>query len=188
MTVIAAARTRTGVVMAADSQTSAGWEKIQPDRTKLWTSGQYLIGAAGNVRAAQVIKHYTTWPKWRPDEDDDVEAFLVKQIVPAIRRAVADSGIVKNHNGAETIPVSLLVAWGDNIADISGDYCALTPKSGRYAIGSGWAEAIGYLGDEGPWTRKDVVEAVRRSTITNLGCADPICVADTKALAVEWVG
>ena len=135
MTVIAAARTATGhVVMVSDSQTSAGWEKIQAERTKLWTDGQYLIGASGNVRAAQVVKHYTNWPKFRPDEDTDLEAFLVKRVVPAIRAAVDGHGIVETSAGAESIPVSLLVAWEGNIADISPDGCALMPRHGRYAI------------------------------------------------------
>lgn len=186
MTVIVAARTKgNGVVMAADSQTSAGWEKIQADRTKLWTDGQYLIGASGNVRAAQVVKHYTEWPKFRPDEDDDLEAFLVKRLVTAIRRAVAGHGIVETESGTESIPVSLLVAWDDNIAEISGDGCALMPRLGRYAIGSGFREALGHLGDEGPWTRRDVIEAARRSTITAHGCDGPIVVGDTKHLVVE---
>lgn len=186
MTVIVAARTKgSGVVMAADSQTSAGWEKIQADRTKLWTAGQYLVGAAGCVRTAQVVKHFTTWPKWRDGEDDDREAFLVKQIVPAIRRAVSDQGVLDTSKGVHTLAVTLLVAWGDNIAEISGNGCALMPRSGRYAIGSGAAEALGALGDAGPWTRAEVVEAARRSTITAHGCDGPIVVGDTRTLTIE---
>ena len=188
MTVIVAARNKAGhVVMAADSLTSAGWEKIQPERTKLWTSGQYLVGAAGTVRAAQVVKHYTDWPKYRPDEDTDPEAFLVKRIVPAIRAAVANHGVVATDAGRESIPVSLLIAWDGFIADVSQDYCALMPRSGRYAIGSGFREALGHLGDEGPWTRNDVIEAARRATLTNTGCDGPFVVADTSSLTIEEV-
>lgn len=187
MTVIVAARTKgNGVVMAADSQTSAGWEKIQADRAKLWTAaGQYLVGAAGTVRDAQVVKHYTQWPKFRPDEDTDLEAFLVKRLVPAIRTAVAGHGIVRNDAGRETIGVTLLVAWDDHIAEISGDGCALRPRSGRYAIGSGYAEALGSLGENGPWTRRDVLEAARRSTLTAHGCDGPIVYGDTRSLTIE---
>lgn len=185
MTVIVAARTKgNGVVMAADSLTTAGWEKIQPERTKLWTAGQYLIGASGTVRAAQVVKHYTSWPKFRPDEDTDPEAFLVKSLVPAIRAAVKDHGVVNNNSGAESIPVSLLIAWGDFIADVSPDYCALMPRSGRYAIGSGYREALGSLGDDGPWTRSDVIRAAHRATITAHGCDGPIVVGDTRSLTI----
>lgn len=188
MTVIVAARTETGVVMAADSQTSAGWEKIRADRTKLWIAGeQYVVGAAGNVRAAQVVKHFTAWPRFRPDEDTDLEAFLVKRLVPALRAAVKDHGIVEVDSGAETIPVTLLIAWDRHIAEVSGDYCSLMPRAGRYAIGSGSSEALGSLGDTGPWEEWDVIEAARRATITNIGCDVPIYVADTVGLEVAEV-
>lgn len=185
MTVIVAARTKAGVVMAADSQTSAGWEKIQADRTKLWTSGEYLIGAAGCVRTAQVVRHFTTWPKWRPGEHDDLERFLVREIVPAIRQAVVGHGVVVTDKGSETLPVTLLVAWADNIAEVSGNGCALMPRSGRYAIGSGYAEALGALGEVGPWTRANVIEAARRATVTAHGCDGPIVWGDTKHLSIE---
>lgn len=190
MTVIVAARTADlGVVMAADSQTSAGWEKIQADRAKVWIAGeQYLVGAAGNVRAAQVVRHHTAWPKFRAEEDTDLEKFLVTRLVPAIRTAVAGHGIVATTNGVETIPVTLLIAWGrENIAEVSGDGCALMPRAGRYAIGSGYAEALGALGTVGPWEPFEVVEAARRSTISAHGCDGPIVVGDTLNLEVVEV-
>lgn len=173
--------------MAADSQTTAGWEKFQADRSKLWVAGQYLIGASGSVRASQVVRHFTTWPKWRPDEDTDIEKFLVKQLVPAIRTAVKDHGIVDSTGGTERINNSLLIAWGDNIAEISGDGSALTPRFGRHAIGSGYAEALGALSDKGPWTPKDVSDAAQRATISAHGCGGPIVMADTKDLTITEV-
>lgn len=189
MTVIVAARTKgNGVVMAADSQTTAGWEKIQADRAKLWVADQYLVGAAGCVRTAQVIRHFTTWPRWREGEDDDHESFLVKQVIPAIRRAVDGHGVLDTTKPVHRLEATLLVAWGDNIAEITGNGCALMPRSGRYAIGSGYAEALGALGDGGPWTRSQVVEAARRATITAHGCDGPIVVGDTKSLTIERLG
>lgn len=188
MTVILAARTRAhGVVMAADSETSAGWEKIQADRHKLWTAaGQYLIGAAGCVRTAQVIKHFTTWPRYRADEHTDVEEFLVKQLVPAIRRAVDGQGVLDTTKPVHTLATSLLIAWGDDhIAEINANGAVIQPRAGRYAIGSGYAEALGALGDQGPWTRTAVIEAARRATITAHGCGGPIVVGDTKRLTIE---
>jgi ATP-dependent protease HslVU (ClpYQ) peptidase subunit len=133
------------------------------------------------------VKHYTTWPRFRPDEDTDLEAYLVKRLVPAIRTAVAGHGIVEVDSGVESIPLTLLIAWGEHIAEVSGDGCALMPRARRYAIGSGYAEALGALGDAGPWDEADVVEAARRSTITAHGCDGPIYVADTVGLEVYEV-
>jgi ATP-dependent protease HslVU (ClpYQ) peptidase subunit len=185
MTVIVTARTKTGVVIAADSQTTQGWEKKQADRSKLWVSGKYAVGAAGCVRTSQVIKHYTTWPKYRPDEDTDIETFLVKQVIPAIRTAADGAGIVRNNNGIESIDSSIIIAWGTNIAEISHNNAVVVPKLGRAAIGSGYAEALGYLGDEGPWTVTQVIEAARRATISANGCDGPITYVTTDDLQVK---
>lgn len=189
MTVIVAALTKDqGVVMAADRLVTAGWEKQYHQAPKLWAAAdQYAVGAAGTMRCAQVLKHHMDWPKYRPDEDADLEAFLVKSVVPAIRAAVKDRGIVKTEHGVESWDIWLLVAVGDHLASISADGCVIQATSGRMAIGSGSAEALGRLGTTGPWTQADVVDAARRAIQTNTGCDGPISVVDTNTLTVRTV-
>jgi ATP-dependent protease HslVU (ClpYQ) peptidase subunit len=174
VTIIVAAKMKTGVVIAADTQTTAGWEKIQGERSKLWTSDGYAFGAAGCLRTNQVIQHWTTWPKFRADEDTDVEKFLVKSIVPAIRSAVEGAGVKATSNGVDSLSSELLIAWGANVAQVSGNGAVVVPRHGRCATGSGYAEALGFLGDKGPWTVEQVVEAARRATISAHGCDGPI--------------
>lgn len=175
MTIIVAAKLTTGgVCIAADSLTVAGWEKLHADRSKLWVSDPYVFGAAGDVRAAQVVQHFTAWPKYRPDEDTDVEAFLVKSVVPAIFAGANDKGVVRNDSGQTRIGIELVMAWGDHLAVMWGNGCVHVPASGRIAAGSGYAEAVGYLGESGPWTPADVCEAARRASLTNLGVDGPI--------------
>ncbi len=174
MTVIVAARMKKGVVIAADSQTSAGWEKMYLSRSKLWTATPYVFGATGCVRTSQVVRHFTGWPKYRADEEPDLEAFTVKQVVPAIQEATKDRGVVANSHGKTYLDMSLVMAWGDQFVCIDGNGCVVTADAGRYAVGSGYAEALGYLGDKGPWTVEQVVEAARRATLTNAGCSGRI--------------
>ena len=170
MTVIVAARMKKGVVIAADSLTSSGWEKLYADRSKLWTADQFAFGAAGCVRTSQVIRHHASWPKFRAAEDTDTEAFLVKSVVPAIRTAVTGTGVTITTNGRESIDSELVIAWDDTLACVSGNGAVVVPLAGRAAIGSGYAEALGYLGDSGPWTIEQVVEAARRATLSAHGC------------------
>lgn len=186
MTVIVAARTRThGVVMAADAQISYGWQKTSHIRPKVWVSGQYVIGASGCLRTAQVIQHHADLPRYRDDEVDDVEEFLVKEFVPAVRKALDGKGLIEKDNGIESTGSSLLVAWGDQLAEVCANGAVIISPVERMAIGSGYAEALGALGDEGPWTRTRIVEAARRATITASGCSGSITVVDTKALTIE---
>jgi ATP-dependent protease HslVU (ClpYQ) peptidase subunit len=188
MTVIVAALTKDqGIVMAADRLVSNGWQKQYHQAPKLWATEQFALGAAGSMRAAQVLKHHVTWPKYRPDEDGDLEKWLVKTLVPAIRAGTKDHGIIKSDSGVETLDTTLLWATGDLLAEVSGNGCVVVATSGRMAVGSGYAEALGRLGDTGPWKEADVVDAARRAIQTNRGCDGPISVVDTKTLTVKTV-
>lgn len=174
MTVIVAARMKKGVVVAADSQISAGWQKGFGEASKLWSADPYIVGGAGCVRTHQLIKHYTTWPKYRADEVTDIEAFAVKEMVPAVMQSVTNQGVVHSVNGVTSLLCELVVAWADHFIVMSGNGAVVTDSLGRCAIGSGYAEALGHLGDKGPWTVEQVVEAARRATLSARGCSGPI--------------
>jgi ATP-dependent protease HslVU (ClpYQ) peptidase subunit len=186
MTVIVAARVKgDGVVMACDSQITWGWEKLHEERTKVWAADGYAIGSAGCVRTAQVIQHYTNWPKFRRHEDTDLDAFLVKRVVPAVREALANTGTISTEGGIESSRATLIVAWGKNLATVAGNWSTGRPVAGRAAIGSGYAEALGYLGDPGTYTREQVIEAAYTATKTAVGCDGPIYYITTKELEVR---
>lgn len=183
MTIIVAARLKTGgVCVAADSQWTAGWVKSD-SATKVWTADPYVLGAAGSIRASQVIQADATWPKYRPDEDDATSAELwgVKNVVPAVRNALRDSGAMTTKDGRESFPGDLLVVRGETILVVWGNY-AVTHHADRFAVGSGQSEALGFLGESGPWTVADVCEAARRATISAVGCGGKITYAVTTAI------
>lgn len=186
MTVIAAAQTRAGVIIAADAQITAGWNKKQHAVAKLWISGQYAMGVAGRVRTAQILRHHASWPKYHPDEDD-LERFAVTQLVPAMKTAARDNGVLHTSNGIETTDSELLLSMDDEILTIGSDGSVLIDPTGRMAIGSGAPEALGLLGDRGPWTETDVIRAVYRATITDLGCSGPIVVANARKLKLKLI-
>lgn len=186
MTVIVAAQTKAdGVVVACDAQTTWGWQKLEANREKIWTTKQLVVGSAGSVRPAQIIQHHTDWPVFHADEDTHLEAFTIKRLLPAIRKALRDNGALKKEAEVESAEATLLLAWGDYLTVIAGDGAVVTPRPGRAAIGSGAQEALGYLGEDGPWTKTQVIEAARRATLTAVGCDGPIHYATTRSLAVE---
>lgn len=186
MTVIVAAQTKDqGIVLAADRMVSVGSREHEHEQPKLWVSDQYAIGAAGNLRVAQVLKHYVKWPKYRPDEDTDWEKFCVTSIVPAIRKAAEGHGVMVDNSGHQYLSVELLIATGDRQALVSGDGCVFADNTGRGAIGSGCRQALGALGGTGPWTESDVINAARRAGETAQGVGGPISVVDTKTLTVR---
>jgi ATP-dependent protease HslVU (ClpYQ) peptidase subunit len=186
VTVIVAALTKDqGVVMAADRQVTMGARKANHEQPKLWVSGQYAFGACGCLRTAQVLKHHVTWPKFRPDEDKDWEKFLVMSVVPAIYEGVQNRGVMTDSSGVRTLDMMLCIATGEHSAVIYGNGCVIADNTGRSAIGSGSAQALGSLGDKGPWAEADVVTAAHRAAETAVGVDGPISVVDTKTLTVR---
>ena len=189
MTVIVAARTKKdGIVMAADSQVSwGGWLKQDGYADKLWADddGPYIFGGCGTIRDLQVVQHYVEWPKmWREDEGTLLK-FAVTQIIPAIKTGIYGHGIVKEKNSQEEIQSSFIMAWEDNIIEIDGDFSVSPAIKGRCAVGSGYAEAYGSLGDKEIWTKAEVIEAARRATLTAQGVGGDIYVISTLHPVVE---
>lgn len=183
MTVIVAAKTADrSVALAADRQTSEGGSQMENLEPKLWVSGKYIVGCAGDVRAAQVLRYTMDWPTYRPKEDRDWMRFVVTRIVPAMRAALEGHVLDLEHSYLGDVQV--VVATRDRFASVYSNGAVVSDRSGRTAIGSGSAEARGYLGNEGPWTPKDVVTAVRRAAITDTGVSGSISVADTQSLLV----
>jgi ATP-dependent protease HslVU (ClpYQ) peptidase subunit len=96
-------------------------------------------------------------------------------------------GVVKSDSGVEDHQADVLLATGTQLVTVTSDGAVLLERADRQAIGSGTPEALGFLGDTGPWTVRDVVEAVRRASLSDLGVAGPIWAVDTVALAIEEV-
>jgi ATP-dependent protease HslVU (ClpYQ) peptidase subunit len=189
LTVIVAAQTkRDGIVIAADSEVSWGaWLKQDGFNEKLWADedGPYIFGGCGTVRDLQVIQNFVQWPKvWR-EGGGKLTEFAVTQIIPAIKAGLYGHGVVEDRKGREEMQSALIMAWEDNIIEIDSDFSVSPAVKGRCAVGSGYAEAYGSLGDKEIWTKAEVVEAARRATLTAQGVGGEIYVISTKNPVVE---
>jgi hypothetical protein len=175
MTVIAAAITKKhGVVLVSDSEIDAH-TKDTDGYSKVWVDDQNLdiiLGGAGTLRELQIIKHHMIWPYYPPGMDP--ETFVVKEIVPRMRETLIEHGAKM-----EDYESCFIVAWDNTFVIIDESFAVSIPASGRFAVGSGQSEALGSLGNEGPWTRENVIEAARRATITALGVGGPLWAVDT---------
>jgi ATP-dependent protease HslVU (ClpYQ) peptidase subunit len=193
VTVIVAARTLDrGVVVAADSEISDDWTKQRAATPKIWTSSGALFGFCGDLRPAQVVKHFAEWPDLWPGDDEpllDVEKFLLKEIWGAIQWASESHHTVKTilETNLQSVDADFIVAWGDNLAAVYGNGEVLIPFKGSVAIGSGFVHAQGHLADEGPYEYEDVLAAVRKAKNGAVGVGGPIYVANTIDLEIEEV-
>jgi hypothetical protein len=184
MTVIAAALTSDhGIVIVGDSELSTSFTRDKDGYSKVWVdeiNEGYIFGGAGNLRELQIIKYHVTWPYYR--DIYPVEEFVVKEVVPRMREALLDNGIK-----LEDYESSFIMAWDDNLVVIDEDFGVTIPLSVRYAIGSGQSEALGALGNEGGWTKEDVIMAADRATVTAIGVGGPLYSVNTVDLTVQEV-
>ena len=189
MTVVVATRNPDGGVnVVADSQISDDWSKLNGYPDKIWMEKDlgYVFGSSGSIRTAQVVRFATDWPRFREDEND-LPKFAVLEFVPALKAALENHGLLKEKNGVESMDSEFIVAWGEHFFSIEGDFSVMMPVDGRLAIGGGYAEAYGALGDWGTWDVEDVVEAVRRASLTARGVGGDIYFVTTEELQIRKV-
>lgn len=145
MTVCIAVRSNRGkVVVAADSisLTSDG-ECDTLQESKVWTSGPWVIAAAGSHRAAQIIRADCPLPRRVPK---DPMHFLVTDWSDQIRQAFFRRNYVADTKTADCpLEGRLIVAVGRRIFEIAGDLSVLETQRDHTAIGSGAPWAMGAL-------------------------------------------
>jgi hypothetical protein len=93
------------VVMGADSAGGSPEEfYLYPHLPKIALCGQYLVGSCGSARVGQVLQHHVEWPE--PPRSADLLPFLVRELVPEIRRTAEEAGIAPERQfflGAKTV-------------------------------------------------------------------------------------
>jgi len=188
MTVIAAAITKgDGVVIVGDSEVTHDFTKDNDGFSKLWVSEEhsFIFGGCGSIRAMQIVRYWTDWPYYRSNTDP--EEFVIKEVVPRIRESLSLHGALLVSKKTESFDGALIMAWDNNLVVIDEDFGVTVPVSGRYAIGSGQSEALGSLGNKGPWIKSEVIEAAKRSAVTALGVGGPLWTVTTRTHRVEKI-
>lgn len=144
-------------MLAADSLISSFDDKggayqvttLGAGSSKLAYSGKYLIGAAGDMRAINLLHHAFHAPVCAPSlRGKRLDAFITTKFVPALQRLFDDNGYTmvddkKTHIAEHNSTV--VVAVNAAIYVIDGDYSWTSDSSGLYAAGTGAAYALGVL-------------------------------------------
>ena len=130
------------IVVGADS---AGSSPDNPELysiavDKVWKTGEYLVGICGSYRAGQIARWEMDWPE-PPEPGADLERFVVRDIVRALRQALQTAGASPSTEGR----TQLLIGLRGELFSIGGDYSALKLTEHWIAIGSGRHHAYGAL-------------------------------------------
>jgi len=118
--------------------------------SKIGTNGKYLLGAAGDVRAINILQHAFTPPTPAPAlRGRKLDGFITKQFVPALRDCFETQGYASPQNDSSSHVAehasTIMVVVNSMIYVIEGDYSWTSDVNGIYAIGTGAPYALGAL-------------------------------------------
>lgn len=118
--------------------------------SKIATNGKYILGAAGDVRAINILHHAFTPPAPPAHaQGKKLDQFITRQFIPALRNVFDEQGYSSpeketSEHRAEQYSTIVVVVHG-TLYIIEGDYSWTSDTSGIYAIGTGSSYALGAL-------------------------------------------
>ena len=147
MTTILAVQGDTWAVIGFDSQVSDESGRsftLGRGSTKVAKNGQYLIGAAGDVRAINILAHVFVPPKPGDITGLRLDRFITSKFIPALRQCFEEQGYAPRDSKERVMHGSvILVVVNGSIYEIDEDYSWVRDSSGVYAAGTGGDYALG---------------------------------------------
>lgn len=118
--------------------------------SKITTNGRYLLGAAGDVRAINLIQHAFTPPAPSANlRGKKLDAFITTKFVPALRACFDEHGysVVQQESKTNQAEYNSTVVAVVNatVYVLDSDYSWCSDQNGIYAIGTGSAYALGAI-------------------------------------------
>lgn len=117
---------------------------------KIAENGKYLLGAAGDVRAINILHHAFQPPPIPPGTNGKkLDNFITTKFVPSLRECFEKQGYAspqteESSHIAQHGSTVLVVASG-SIYVVDGDYSWTSDANGFYALGTGGSYALGAL-------------------------------------------
>jgi ATP-dependent protease HslVU (ClpYQ) peptidase subunit len=116
-----------------------------PDMVKVVTNGNFIIGAAGDVRALQVILHTWKPPVAVAKDKENIFQFMISKVVPSLKQQLNNYGLLDTKSPDKDFELYVLIAFNGNIFEIDSDFAVSRSDSGYYGIGTGGDYALGAL-------------------------------------------
>lgn len=141
MTTIIAVETEKGVTFASDSRIT-GWNVNDGWVSKVVKNGAVTFGAAGYLRAIQVLQFAKLTEPPTDPTPEAVDRYVSLELVPAIIAAFKEPTI----NNETALKFShILLAVSGRVYEVTGDGAWVRQADGFYAVGSGSDLALGAL-------------------------------------------
>lgn len=118
--------------------------------SKMAYNGDYLLGAAGDVRAINILHHAFVPPKPPINSmGKKLDQFITRQFIPSLRNCFDEQGYsVPEREASEHVAEqgsTIVVVVHGTIYIIEGDYSWTSDTTGIYAVGTGSSYALGAM-------------------------------------------
>lgn len=118
--------------------------------SKVAQNGKYLLGAAGDVRAINILHHAFSPPVPNfTGSGQKLDHFITQRFIPSLRECFEEHGYATPDNEQKSHIAEhssqIVVVINGTIYIIDGDYSWTSDKTGIYAIGTGSSYALGAL-------------------------------------------
>ena len=185
MTAIVAVTDGRTVVLGGDSAGTKGHDLCRRADPKVFVAGSYAIGFTTSFRMGQILRYATDFPEPVPSAGpEEMERFMVTELVPAVRRAFVENGYGKTarlssprdpgltEEGQE-IGGLFLVGVAGQIFEVRRDFQVARPAFAYSAIGLGAPVALGALFALESWPDLSVRDRVSKA----LAASESYCAA-----------
>jgi ATP-dependent protease HslVU (ClpYQ) peptidase subunit len=182
MTTIVAVQGPTWAVVGFDSQVTEDSNRrytMSRGSSKVVKNGDYILGAAGDVRAINLLAHAFRPPALGDLLGIKLDRFMTSRFVPALRACFEDQGYAAPTKDSKEIAEqgSKVLAVANGVIYVIGeDYSWVRDITGVYSFGSGGdfaAGALFSLGADTPATSMMTTEKMIRKSLAVAARLDP---------------
>lgn len=118
--------------------------------SKIASNGKYLLGAAGDVRAINLLHHAFHPPTPAPSlKGKKLDQFITTKFIPSLRELFEEHGYAapedKNNTHIAEHDSTVILSINATIYIVEGDYSWTSDSTGIYATGTGSSYALGAL-------------------------------------------
>lgn len=123
---------------------------LKESNSKLGINGKYILGAAGDLRAINILHHAFSPPTPAPSlKGKKLDHFVTVKFIPALRECFEHHGYaLPDNDGKSHIAEhssTVFIAINGCIYIVGGDYSWISDSNGLFAIGTGAQYALGAM-------------------------------------------
>ena len=130
------------VWIGGDSAVTYGEGVVRHPEGKVFALGGFLLGCAGHLRGAEIVRHAFVPP---PITGPDLDTYMHTAFVGALRRLFREHGFLSYNQGQERTETTLLVGVRGRLYGVSSNFNVYADTHPWLALGDGAPYALGAL-------------------------------------------